>query len=251
MAQRSKQSQPKRSGRRNGQPSSSRSRRSREEIPDYSILDPEEIPEGPDVLLDIPVVKVDEIDIEVEDLRAQVSVLAEVRDLVEISVGADVSLGQVELKIEGVEAQALLKARLDNVSRILERVLTTLDRNPELLESIGQAVEDVGQGAGGLVGQTGQAVQEVGQGASSAVQDVGHGASGAVQDVGQGAGQGVGQIGRGAQQGVAGLGQGAGQGVAGVGQGAGQGVAGVGQGARQLTENLAQGGQSSRKGGGG
>lgn len=249
MAQRSKQSQSKRTGRRNGQPSSRRGR-SREEFPDYSILDPEEIPEGPDVLLDIPVVKVDEIDIEVDDLRAQVSVLAEVRDLVEISVGADVSLGQVELKIEGVEAQALLKARLDNVTRILERVLTSLDRNPELLESVGKAVEDVGQGAGRLVGQTGEAVEDVGEGASSAVQDVGQGASGAVQEVGQGAGQGVGQIGKGAQQGVAGVGQGAGQGVAGIGEGAGQGVAGVGQGARQLTENLAQSEQSSQKGGG-
>jgi hypothetical protein len=229
----------RRSRRRNGQPSSRRGR-SREEIPDYSILDPEEIPEGPDVLLDIPVVKVDEIDIEVEDLRAQVAVLAEVRDLVEISVGADVSLGQVELKIEGVEAQALLKARLDNVTRILERVLTSLDRNPELLESVGHAVEGVGQGAGKLVGQTGEAVENVGEGAS-----------GAVQDVGQGAGQAAQQVGKGAQQGVAGVGQGARQGVAGIGEGAGQGVAGVGQGARELTENLAQGGQSSRQGGGG
>lgn len=225
-----------RDGRSNGR-ASSRSKSSRPDVPDYSILDPEEIPEGPDVLLDIPVVKVDEIDIEVDDLRAQVAVMAEVRDLVEISVGADVSLGQVELKIEGVEAQALLKARLDNVTRILERVLTSLDRNPELLEGVGRAVEDIGQGAGELVGQTGEAVE-----------DVGEGAKGAVQDVGRGAGQGVQQIGQGAQQGVAGIGQGAGQGVAGVGQGAGQGVAGVGQGARQLTENLA--GQSSQPGGG-
>ena len=84
---------------------------------DYSIVDPKDIPEGPDVLLDVPVVKVDEIDLEVEDLHAQVAVLAEVRDLVQLSVGADARLGKVELKIEGVEAQALLKARLDNVTR--------------------------------------------------------------------------------------------------------------------------------------
>jgi hypothetical protein len=226
--------------RKRGSASKSRANSSRPDVPDYSIVDPEKIPEGPDVLLDIPVVKVDEIDVEVDDLRAQVAVLAEVRDLVEISVGADVGLGKVELKIEGVEAQVLLKARLDNVSRILGRVLTSLDRNPELLESIGQAVEDVGQGAGELVGQTGEAVE-----------DVGEGASGAVQDLGQGAGQGVQQIGQGAQQGVAGIGQGAQQGVAGIGQGTGEGVAGVGQGGRQLTENLAQGGQSSRQGEGG
>src|SRR3954452_25028601 len=126
----------------NGRRSSSR-KRSKQEFEDYSIVDPKDIPDGPDVLVDVPVVKVDEIDIEVEDLRAQVAVQAEVRDIVQLSVGADAHLGKVELKIEGVEAQALLKARLDNVTAILERVLTTLDRNPELLESIGKAVEDV------------------------------------------------------------------------------------------------------------
>src|ERR687894_993960 len=134
------------SGGGNGRRSSNRSR-SKQEFDDYSIVDPKEIPDGPDVLIDVPVVKVDEIDLEVDDLRAQVAVLAEVKDMVQLSVGADVSLGKVELKIEGVEAQALLKARLDNVGAILERVALTLDRNPKLLESVGKAVEDVGGGA--------------------------------------------------------------------------------------------------------
>src|ERR1044072_4402941 len=208
--------------------------RSQHEFPDYSIVDPHELPDGPDVLLDVPVVKVDEIDIEVADLRAQVAVMAEVRDLVEISVGAGASLGKVELKIEGVEAQALLKARLDNVSLILERVLTSLDRNPELLEGIGHAAEEAGKGAGHLVGESGEAVE-----------DVGEGAQGAARDVGQGAGQAVGQIG-----------EGAGQAVGQVGEGANQAVRGVGQGARQATEGLAQGqpgggGQQQRGKGGG
>lgn len=193
--------------------------RSRHEIPDYSIVDPHKLPDGPDVLLDVPVVKVDEIDIEVADLRAQVAVMAEVRDLVEISVGADASLGKVELKIEGVEAQALLKARLGNVTLILERVLTSLDRNPELLEGIGRAAEEVGEGAGHLVGESGEAVE-----------DAGEGARGAIQDVGQGAGQAAGQIG-----------EGAGQAVGQVGEGANQAVRGAGQGARQATEGLSQG----------
>src|SRR5204863_8050860 len=109
----------------NGRSSTSRSR-SKQEFEDYSVVDPKDIPDGPDVLLDVPVVKVDQIDIEVDDLNAQVAVQAEVRKLVQLSVGADAHLGKVELKIEGVEAQALLKARLDNVSKILERVLMTL-----------------------------------------------------------------------------------------------------------------------------
>jgi hypothetical protein len=193
-----------------------RSRDSQPEYPDYSVLDPADVPEGPDVLLDVPVVKVDEIDIEVDDLRAQVAVMAEVRDLVQLSVGVDVSLGEVDLKIEGVEAQALLKARLDNVGRILERVLLSLDRNPELLQSIGETAEHVGRGGGHLLGETGEAVEQIGEGAE-----------GAVQDVGRGAGQAVQQVGQGAQQ----------------------GVQGVGQGARQATEGLAQGGPPSGGGG--
>lgn len=182
--------------------------RMRNDYPDYSILDPRDLPEGPDVLLDVPVVKVDEIDIEVDDLRAQVAVMAEVRDLVQLSVGADVRLGRVELKIEGVEAQALLKARLDNVSLILERVLTSLDRNPELLESVGRAVEQVGEGGGQLLGDTGEAVESVGEGAEGAVQQVGRGAGQAADQVGQGAGTGVAGVGRGARQATEGLAQG-------------------------------------------
>lgn len=181
---------------RNGH-SSSRRKRARDEFPDYSIVDPHELPDGPDVLLDVPVVKVDEIDVEVDDLRAQVAVMADVRDLVEIGVGANVALGKVELKIEGVEAQALLKTRLDNVALILERVLTSLDRNPELLEGIGHAVEDVGEGAGHLIGESGEAVEEVGEEAE-----------GAVQEVGQGAGQGVAGAGQGARKATEGLSQG-------------------------------------------
>lgn len=241
-----------RSKSRNG--SKSKSNGKREEFPDYTIVDPGDLPEGPDVLLDVPVVKVDEIDIEVDDLRAQVAVQAEVRDMVELSIGADVSLGKVELKIEGVEAQALLKARLDNVTKILERVLTTLDRNPELLEGIGHAAENVGEGAGQLVGQAGEAVESVGEGAEGAVEEVGQGAGQAVGQIGEGAGQAVGQIGQGAnqaaqgigqgaQQGVGAVGEGAREGVEGVGEGAGRGVQGVGQGAQQATQNLAQGGQ--------
>lgn len=158
---------------------------------DYSIVDPKEIPDGPDLLVDVPVVKVDEIDLEVKDLQAMVAVSANVRQLVRLNVGADVSLEKVQLKIEGVEAQALLKARLDNVTAILERVLTSLDRNPELIKSVGRAVQDVGGGARRTL-----------EGAGEAVDDVGEGAQGAVQEVGEGAGQAAGQLGQGAASGV-------------------------------------------------
>src|SRR3954468_11135325 len=151
------------------QKSGSRSSKgSSEHYDDYSIVDPKDIPDGPDVLVDVPVVKVDEIELEVDDLRAEVSVSAQVQKLLQLSVGAEARLGKVDLKIEGVEAQALLKARLDNVTAILERVLTTLDRNPELLDSIGHAVEDVGGGAKKTLSGAGEAVEDVGEGAQGA-----------------------------------------------------------------------------------
>ena len=160
----------------------------------------------PDVFLDVPVVKVDEINLEVEDLRARVSLQAEVLDLVKLNVGADVELGRVSLGIHGVEAQALLKVRLDNVAGILDRVLTTIDRNPQILEHITRGVEsavrDVGGGAGQAVGElgrgAGEAVEDVGAGAGKAVEDVGEGAGEAVEDVGGGAGKAVEDVGEGA-----------------------------------------------------
>jgi hypothetical protein len=213
-------------------------KRSDRALPDYSMIDPKEIDEAVDVYVDIPVVKVDEIKFELDDFRAHLAVLAEAGHFVQINAGAAVRLGKVELDIQGVETQAMLEARLHNVTAILARVLTTLDRNPELLQSVGEALGDVGGGAHDLLTDTGDAVESIGKGGESAV-----------QDIGQGAGQGVAGLGRGAEQGVQGLGQGAQQGVEGLGQGAQQGVQGVGQGAQQGLQNLGQPGGGAQNGG--
>jgi hypothetical protein len=189
-------------------PRSKRSNGSKADQPDFSVVDPEEIEEAVDVYVDAPVVKVDEIKFELDDLRAHLAVLAEVGHFVQLSAGAGVRLGKVELDIQGVETQVLLEARLENVTKILARVLTTLERNPELLESVGEALGDVGGGAHDLLTDAGDAVKGIGAGAGSAVEEVGGGA----------------------EQGVAGLGQGAQQGVQGVGQGAKQGLQDLGQG---------------------
>jgi hypothetical protein len=220
------------SSRSNKAKSSNRSKSSNQDLPDYSIIDPEDMDEAVDVYVNAPVVRVDEIKFELDDLRAHLAVLAEAGHFVQLNAGAAVRLGKVELDIQTVETQALLEARLHKVTAILARVLTTLDRNPELLESVGQALGDVGGGAKDLLGDTGEVVKSAGKGAGSAV-----------EDVGEGAGRGVEGVGRGAQQGVEGLGQGAQQGVEGLGQGAQQAVQGVGQGAQQGLQNLGQGGE--------
>jgi len=247
-----------RSGRSNGKSGSSRSNRSssnssrskrgNQDLPDYSIIDPKDIEEAVDVYVDAPVVKVDEIKFELDDLRAHLAVLAEAGHFVQLTAGVGVRLGKVELEIQGVETQALLETRLENVTNILARVLTSLERNPELLQSVGEALGDVGGGAHDLLTDTGDVVKSAGKGAQSAVQDVGRGAGRGVEGIGQGAHQGVEGLGEGAGQGVEALGQGAQQGLQGVGQGAQQAVEGVGQGAGQGVQNLGQGAQSQSGG---
>jgi hypothetical protein len=123
----------------------------------------------PDVLLDVPQLRVDEIILEVEDLRAHVSVQADVLNLLRLSVGADVQLGGVHLEIKGVEAQALLKVRLDKVAEIINRVLATIDRNPEI---VAQIVAPLGAAAGELEGTVGSSVDEVAGAVGSASVDL-------------------------------------------------------------------------------
>jgi hypothetical protein len=191
----------------------------------------------PDVLLDVPELRVDLIHFELDDLDAHLAVKANVLDLVKLNVGVDVHLSRVKLDIKGVELEAVLKARLDHVTAVVDRLMTSLDRNPELVEGLSRAISEVGQGAGQAVDKTGDAAKDIGQGAGQAVGDVGQGAGQAVGDVGQGAGQAVGDVGQGAGQAVGDVGQGAGQAAGNLDQvvgGAGQTLGQLGQGAGQV-----------------
>jgi hypothetical protein len=103
----------------------------------------------PDVFLDSQVVNLNGFNFEVDDLRAKVALFTNVLDMVELSAGIDAKLGNATLSIESGEVQSLLKVRLDNVTAIVDRALTTIDRNPQIVQEIasgvGSAVEDVGR----------------------------------------------------------------------------------------------------------
>ncbi|MER7775960.1 hypothetical protein ABTZ21_13315 [Streptomyces sp. NPDC096191] len=141
----------------------------------------------PDVLLDVPELHVEEISLHVENLQAKVSLSVEVLELLKLNVGADVSLGRVELDIKGVQAQAMLKVRLDNVAEMVGRVLSTVDAHPQILEQLtsglDSAAESLGSGAGQVAG-------ELAEGAGDAVRGVGESAGKAVREVGDGDGAG-------------------------------------------------------------
>ena len=77
--------------------------------PDAGVNEP-----NPDVFLNASV-SVGEIDIEVDNLRAQIDLNLEVLQLLQFNAGVDLSIDRVRLLIENVTAKVLLEARLENV----------------------------------------------------------------------------------------------------------------------------------------
>jgi hypothetical protein len=96
-----------------------------------------------DVLLDVSELEVDSIKLTVKDLRAHISVVAELASLISLQVGIDARLDEVELEIEGVRAKVLLKVRLDDVRAILKEALETVAEHPEILRILTRALDEV------------------------------------------------------------------------------------------------------------
>jgi hypothetical protein len=94
-----------------------------------------------DVILEVPELSVDSIGLTVQDVRAHVSLDANAMNFVQITAGVDVGIRKVQLSITGVLAEAYLYVDLDNVARIVDRVVLTLDRNPEILTQVLRAVD--------------------------------------------------------------------------------------------------------------
>jgi pyruvate/2-oxoglutarate dehydrogenase complex dihydrolipoamide acyltransferase (E2) component len=171
------------------------------EYQEYAATDGGEQPADrePDVLLDVPVLNVGAINLEVRGLRAHVAVLAELANLVNLSVGVDARLDEVKLNIEDVEAQALLKVRLEHVRAILEKALETIAENPQILESLARTVDRTAEqmggaareavGEGGAVSQVAGGVGDTTRQVGEVAERVGEGAQGAVGQVAGEAGQ--------------------------------------------------------------
>jgi hypothetical protein len=106
-----------------------------------------------DVILEVPDLSVDSIGLTVRDLRARLALSANVARLVSLNAGAQVGIEQVRLDIVGVQAEAYLYVDLDNVARIVNRVVTTLDRNPRILTQLLSTVDST-VGVVGRVGNT-------------------------------------------------------------------------------------------------
>jgi hypothetical protein len=106
-----------------------------------------------DVVLEVPELSVDSLGLTVDNLRAHLALDARVADFVMLNAGADVSIDSVGLSITGVLAEAYLYIDLDNVARIVNRVLQTLDRNPNIVSGLLTTVDST-VGTVGKIGNT-------------------------------------------------------------------------------------------------
>jgi hypothetical protein len=128
----------------------------------------------PDVHLDVPRLHVGEIGIDVDRLEAHVALRAQLANVLSLVAGAHVGVDRVRIEIKDVDAEAMLKVRLDNTYNILDRTLTTLDENPELVDQLSK-VHDVGQAdeLGSQAAERGGAVSDLASGVGDAVGSLG------------------------------------------------------------------------------
>jgi hypothetical protein len=129
----------------------------------------------PDVYVYVPKVKVGELSIDVERLEAHLALRAQVANLVNLIAGVHVGIDKVKIDIKDVEAECELKVRLENTYNILDRTLSTLDENPEvverLLDTADNAVDETGQIGSGLGDSLGNLTGSIGDSLSSVTQN--------------------------------------------------------------------------------
>ena len=113
----------------------------------------------PDVVLDVPNLSVEQLTLEVNNLRVNLALEARLANILHLTAGANAQIDNVRIDLRGVRAQATLLVRLDNVRAIIERTLQTLDNNPQiitqLLSTVDNTVNTVGNVANTTVGTAG------------------------------------------------------------------------------------------------
>ena len=109
----------------------------------------------PDVRLDVPNLSVGRIELNVDNLDADINLNAQVASLVTINAGVKVSIQELNLTIVDVQAELDLVVRLGHLVDIVNRVFESLDLNPLLISTIGNVtnlLEPIVGAVDGLLG---------------------------------------------------------------------------------------------------
>lgn len=114
-----------------------------------------------DVVLDVPNLCVERIHLNVDSVTARINLNAAVSNLVHVSAGADVLIGDVDLTIQDVRARALLLVDLDDVVHVVDQTLTFVDNHPEVVDKLTGTLQNAGGAVGGVVGNVVNGVENL------------------------------------------------------------------------------------------
>jgi len=113
----------------------------------------------PDVYLNVPNLSVGRIELDVDNLQANLNLAANVASLVSINAGVAVSVQKVNLTITDVEAELELIVRLDHLVDVVNRVFQSLDLNPLLITALNNVTSVLDEVVGAVDGLLGSITQ--------------------------------------------------------------------------------------------
>ncbi|KAF2188591.1 hypothetical protein K469DRAFT_565978 [Zopfia rhizophila CBS 207.26] len=113
----------------------------------------------PDVYLNVPELHVGRIELDVEELQADINLNAKVAGLVQVNAGVQVSVQKINVTIAEVDANLELIVRLGHLVDIVERVFESLDLNPLLIGLINNVTGLIGEVIGAVDGLLGSITQ--------------------------------------------------------------------------------------------
>lgn len=143
----------------------------------------------PDVYLNVPELHVGRIELDVEQLQADINLNAKVAGLVTVNAGVQVAVQKINITIADVDANLELVVRLGHLVDIVERVFESLDLNPLLIGLINNVTSLVGEVIGavdGLLGSItngGKTLNFLVDNLGNIVQEVAGGATGALSQI--------------------------------------------------------------------
>ncbi|MCJ1287872.1 hypothetical protein MMC26_007224 [Xylographa opegraphella] len=113
----------------------------------------------PDVLLNVPNLSVGRIELDVDNLQADINLNANVASLVTINAGVALSVQKINLTIVDVQAELELIVRLGHLVDIVNRVFSSLDLNPLLINTLNNVTSALAPIVGAVDGLLGSVVQ--------------------------------------------------------------------------------------------
>ncbi|KAI1384841.1 uncharacterized protein F4822DRAFT_374654 [Hypoxylon trugodes] len=112
----------------------------------------------PDVNLKVPELHVGRIELDVDNLNAEINLAAQIANLVEINAGVQVGVTKVNITIADVDANLDLVIRLGNLVDIVNRTLESLNLNPLLINVLNEVTDLVDVVVGAVDGLLGSIV---------------------------------------------------------------------------------------------